>query len=229
METSRLGKLSAEIRNHIYELALTQDEPINITSNEVPFGRQRLSRYNKNQHPLALALTCRQAHHECLQLFYASNSFIFYLDNGLPSDFEDVSEMALTFLKRLDQEARTSIPRITLSTTGVLSHFELLHRLCFARNLLYKGLRYLTWLAPELFKLIPSCEIIAELGAGDLARYEDIAFHLELAGGQIDYNTAFEELRSAIDWYQDSPDYSWALQSFRNDLGNFCYEAELQS
>jgi len=73
-----LFRLSAEIRNQIYELALHQNDPINVrrkseSRTRVPPPPLRLE--HEVSHPMALTTTCRQIRAECVQLFYATNTF----------------------------------------------------------------------------------------------------------------------------------------------------------
>lgn len=77
MDDSPLGRLPPELRNTIYELALTQKVPLSI-------GHQKPRRERAKQ-PVALLQTCRQIHAECAQILYARNEFEFTLDTGLNS------------------------------------------------------------------------------------------------------------------------------------------------
>jgi hypothetical protein len=74
MDNSPLKGLPAEIRNNIYELALTQDGPVMLGKEDSSWSWRRIS--DTKTQPLALTKTCKAIHSECTQLFYSINTFI---------------------------------------------------------------------------------------------------------------------------------------------------------
>lgn len=73
MENSPLGRLSSELRNEIYELALTADKPLTIcTKLSLPSGTPRAPTGSQP----ALTRVCRQVRKETLTMFYHTNTFL---------------------------------------------------------------------------------------------------------------------------------------------------------
>ncbi|PPJ51490.1 hypothetical protein CBER1_07970 [Cercospora berteroae] len=73
MENSPLGRLSSELRNEIYELALTADKPLTICSKlSLPSGTRRAPIGTQP----ALTKVCRQIRKETLTMFYHTNTFL---------------------------------------------------------------------------------------------------------------------------------------------------------
>lgn len=68
MEHSPFQRIPPELRNMIWELALHQKSP--------PTFDNQARAMNIEAHALALTATCRAIRTECLQVFFASNSFI---------------------------------------------------------------------------------------------------------------------------------------------------------
>ncbi|KXS98586.1 hypothetical protein AC578_4314 [Pseudocercospora eumusae] len=89
MDTSPFNKLSAELRNEIYELALSFEEPILITKT----SHSRLESSVKQ--PTALLQTCRQIRAETTKMFYANNVFRFA--DSTPVDHTKVSDAWVVF------------------------------------------------------------------------------------------------------------------------------------
>ncbi|GIZ47088.1 hypothetical protein CKM354_001018900 [Cercospora kikuchii] len=81
MENSSLNKLSAELRNEIYELVLAQDKPLVICS-EHP---------NPDSTAIQPPLTrvCRQIRAEALELFYYCNTFVIEMISSRLWDWDD--------------------------------------------------------------------------------------------------------------------------------------------
>ncbi|KAK0914374.1 hypothetical protein LTR02_001759 [Friedmanniomyces endolithicus] len=77
LESSRLGRLPAELRNYVYELALRQPEPIEVRWLHDAEPAESLASTSVNGHPAALLSTCKIVRHECSQLLYAINTFVF--------------------------------------------------------------------------------------------------------------------------------------------------------
>ncbi|KAK5124197.1 hypothetical protein LTR85_001900 [Meristemomyces frigidus] len=75
MENSPFAKLAPELRNRIYELALTLPKRIVIVRRSFSPSTFRQEPANARYQPLALAMTCRVINEECQQLFYAANAF----------------------------------------------------------------------------------------------------------------------------------------------------------
>ncbi|KAH9832361.1 hypothetical protein Tdes44962_MAKER08809 [Teratosphaeria destructans] len=80
MDASPLKKLSAELRNAIYELVLTQDRPINLSViKEKKVKGLAKEKYNNRRIPstfLALTTTCRAIRADTRHMFYFVNDFI---------------------------------------------------------------------------------------------------------------------------------------------------------
>lgn len=66
MDKSPLNKLSAELRNNIYEYAVTENEPLQV---------QSLSGSANTAYPAAILDVCQHMRLECEAMFYASNTF----------------------------------------------------------------------------------------------------------------------------------------------------------
>ena len=78
MNVSPFNKLSAELRNRIYELTLVHDKAIDIDNSwmYVKYGSM-YTNFARDEVPNTNALiqTCRQIRAECIALYYASNEF----------------------------------------------------------------------------------------------------------------------------------------------------------
>ncbi|EME43904.1 hypothetical protein DOTSEDRAFT_71643 [Dothistroma septosporum NZE10] len=74
MDHSPLKKLPAELRNQIAELVLHHEGDFQITHEDCKHFKLRPNS-NHPAHPHGLASTCKQLHHECMQLFYSLNEF----------------------------------------------------------------------------------------------------------------------------------------------------------
>lgn len=74
MDDSPLGRLAPELRNRIYDFALTSDEPYIIDADRIPLRQYTAP---KQLNPLGLTSTCKAVYAESIQLFYASNAFVF--------------------------------------------------------------------------------------------------------------------------------------------------------
>ena len=73
MDSSSLGKLPAELRNRIYEMVLTQSEPIQLRT---VWGCRFRPRYMQQPQLVSLFSVCRQTQQECASLFYSQNGFM---------------------------------------------------------------------------------------------------------------------------------------------------------
>lgn len=71
MDNSPLGRLPAELRNHIWELALYQRDGNFIELTSMKFTRL----FRSTRHPLGLLRACRATYIECRAMFYAINTF----------------------------------------------------------------------------------------------------------------------------------------------------------
>jgi len=74
MNQSLFAKLPAELRNRIYEYTLRYGTPIVVEWFEST-KTFRFTANDRNIFPLALAGTCKRIRAECIQLFYAGNTF----------------------------------------------------------------------------------------------------------------------------------------------------------
>ncbi|KAK0334111.1 hypothetical protein LTR94_018020 [Friedmanniomyces endolithicus] len=77
LESSRLWLLPAELRNHIYEMALRQPEPIEVRWLQDAEPPESLASTSAKRHPAALLSTCKNVRLECSQLLFAINTFVF--------------------------------------------------------------------------------------------------------------------------------------------------------
>ncbi|KAH9811726.1 hypothetical protein Tdes44962_MAKER05874 [Teratosphaeria destructans] len=81
MDSSPFGRLSAELRNHIYELVLTSPRPIalvtvrNHSSTALSTELQRLRKRIGHTKRTGLTATCSTIRRESTRMFYAANSF----------------------------------------------------------------------------------------------------------------------------------------------------------
>ncbi|TKA40153.1 hypothetical protein B0A54_08941 [Friedmanniomyces endolithicus] len=108
LESSRLWRLPAELRNYIYELALRQPEPIEVRWLHDSEPPESLASTSTNAHPAALLSTCKTVRSECSQLLYAINTFVFHsrephlLKSRMAGEFltqiGDVNKLALRFI-----------------------------------------------------------------------------------------------------------------------------------
>lgn len=96
MDNSPFNDLPAELRNRIYELALTQSCDILIGFKTARAGSITIVNADIcNKHPLSLAQTCKRIRQECRQLFFAANVFsirlqpCFVSDNDYDVDYDD--------------------------------------------------------------------------------------------------------------------------------------------
>ncbi|KAI5365266.1 hypothetical protein Slin15195_G048020 [Septoria linicola] len=85
MEISPMSKLSAELRNEIYRLALTTNKQLTICSSKLHDGRQK--KPTATQPPLTKV--CKQSRRESLQMFYNLNTFIISV-SGAPRGSRDL-------------------------------------------------------------------------------------------------------------------------------------------
>jgi len=76
MEASPLARLPPELRNRIYEFALSQPSPLATTWQPEVKKFTAFPPLAGRPSPLALTTTCRQVRIECLQLFYAVNDIV---------------------------------------------------------------------------------------------------------------------------------------------------------
>ncbi|KAK5725092.1 hypothetical protein LTR17_013291 [Elasticomyces elasticus] len=83
MASSSLFKLSAELRNCIFELVLNQHQPSNISAKtyEPPVDEIVLTCTSAIPWPTALIITCKGISDEASQMFYASQIFVFSCTN----------------------------------------------------------------------------------------------------------------------------------------------------
>jgi hypothetical protein len=81
MDNSPLKGLPAEIRNNIYELALTQEGPVMLRKEDSSWSWRRIK--DTKTQPLALTRTCKAIRSECTQLFYSINTFIMRVGSNI--------------------------------------------------------------------------------------------------------------------------------------------------
>ncbi|KAK3067412.1 hypothetical protein LTR53_015734 [Teratosphaeriaceae sp. CCFEE 6253] len=101
------NKLSAELRNEIYETALPRDQEFTI---KLVHGRLQQSGPHKQNTPLALAAVYKKAWLESTQIFYHNNAFVIQ-DHGEAG----MGPTALmTFRHRIGRKNAAAIMRITV-------------------------------------------------------------------------------------------------------------------
>lgn len=99
MDASPIAKLSAELRNEIYSLALYDDEPRNLLTDHPP-----------------LLQTCRQIRNECHLVYYALNTFTMTITGDTQG--QDSQSTALRFVRKIDQLNQKKLQHIrTLNVT----------------------------------------------------------------------------------------------------------------
>ncbi|KAK5741402.1 hypothetical protein LTS12_024601 [Elasticomyces elasticus] len=109
MEHSPLGRLSPEIRNRIYELALAHDEPIPIVYTQSTAILRFLQPRNHIL-PLALTTTCSAIRMECTQLFFNINHFSVKVQ---PDGTDRVSLIA-RFLRAIGSTNAKALKQVTV-------------------------------------------------------------------------------------------------------------------
>lgn len=125
MDASPFGTLSAELRNTIYEMVLS-DYQKTRTSNDVTTGIRgiKVDQYHKNITP-PLAQLCRQIRNECLLMCFAETTFRFHLmysrisQNNRYDDFKRF----VRWYSAIDWRCRWVTPRIEIRlkiTEGLL-------------------------------------------------------------------------------------------------------------
>lgn len=119
MDDSPLGRLPAELRNHIYELAVLHDKPIVLDPNRNAAYKPR-PRGSISGLLTALLYTCKTIHTEALPIFYGVNTFEIRVSAG------DAQGM-LKYLTPTTTEPRnvTLLRRLRVdigSLTGVVHH-----------------------------------------------------------------------------------------------------------
>ncbi|KAK4952372.1 hypothetical protein LTR10_009178 [Elasticomyces elasticus] len=78
MANSHLGRLSAELRNDIYHLALLQPEPIKVRwSLDRTLKPESLTSTSPTPNPTALLSTCKAMNEDCSKMMYHNNTFLF--------------------------------------------------------------------------------------------------------------------------------------------------------
>lgn len=88
MEHSGFHKISAEIRNQIYELVLVHEKPFMVTEDDCESDSHSTSS-SPDSHPIALLHTCKQIKNEATALFYRSNKFCLTFTVGSGEDAQD--------------------------------------------------------------------------------------------------------------------------------------------
>ncbi|KAK5116336.1 hypothetical protein LTR85_009308 [Meristemomyces frigidus] len=122
MDESPLARLPPELRNRIYELALTRELPIDVSVNnnyKLPSGPYQASA--RSGPPtlwvkeavmdgyLGLTKTCRSIRAETLKLFYAMNSFVFEAS----ADHHTLS--ALDYFRRaIGEQSAAALPLVII-------------------------------------------------------------------------------------------------------------------
>ncbi|KAK3072625.1 hypothetical protein LTR53_006489 [Teratosphaeriaceae sp. CCFEE 6253] len=124
------NKLSAELRNEIYEMALPRDQEFTI---KLVHGRFQQSGPHKQNTPLALAAVCKKAWLESTQIFYHNNTFVIQ-DHGEAG----MGPTALmTFSHRIGRKNAAAMTGITVDAGQLLhpdGHKGTTEAACIYRN-----------------------------------------------------------------------------------------------
>lgn len=111
MEKSNLGRLSAELRNEIYELTFAGCETVHILFFEYALGEGDFSlspASQRDMHSLALLVTCRQVMEEARGIADSNVSFVNHAD-------QNTAVLALrTFVDRVGEERVRVKPRLKI-------------------------------------------------------------------------------------------------------------------
>ncbi|KAK5715099.1 hypothetical protein LTR15_010515 [Elasticomyces elasticus] len=91
-----LLKLSAELRNNIYELVLLSEDSIDIRTETQP----------------AIARTCRQIREECIQIYYGQSKFEFVTASAQDDTLDDIAH----WLERIGPEHCRVLSTIKIKT-----------------------------------------------------------------------------------------------------------------
>ncbi|KAK4499188.1 hypothetical protein PRZ48_009701 [Zasmidium cellare] len=204
-----LGKLSAELRNRIYELVLVPAGGFHITTTFPGLGQLKQSRHRAQKDPLALIKTCRQARDEARKMFFALNTFRCFYNGGGPAGFDDASSVALDFVKNLGDDAAKELRNITLSSLDAGAHWERVRLM----------LPQLKNIAAKLHTLAPACTITAEIRLK--GETEHPFLHIEMKHGQLSFDRFFEESYELL-CNPSLPDYSFDLAELRESLQEYC-------
>ncbi|KAK5124133.1 hypothetical protein LTR85_001836 [Meristemomyces frigidus] len=108
VESSRFGKLAPELRNHIYELALTHDKPYGIRAGP-SYGGLRLVPQNGLMNLPALTATCRAIRRESTALFYAHNTFELEITERDPARYASAIDDILTMNSATNKAVLSSV------------------------------------------------------------------------------------------------------------------------
>ncbi|PPJ60796.1 hypothetical protein CBER1_02305 [Cercospora berteroae] len=75
MDASPLGALAAELRNMIWELAITHDDHVLVAPQSCGNSTEYKAPFLRNKHAAAMLSVCKQMRSECSALFYSLNTF----------------------------------------------------------------------------------------------------------------------------------------------------------
>jgi hypothetical protein len=126
MEHSPLNRLSAELRNHIWQLVVSFEDSLLIKAN---------ASLNARQHPLTR--TCRQIRNETIAMFYAHNKFMgtFALQR-LPGNYGHTRiagkdlDVLLAWLECLSTARHDLISRLNIRIEGEIAGNPSFHTKC---------------------------------------------------------------------------------------------------
>ncbi|KAK5745966.1 hypothetical protein LTR17_001096 [Elasticomyces elasticus] len=160
MENSPLNRLPAELRCYIYELALTYQGKLVVTSHSTT--RLVMGPYVLVIKPFqdlqAVTATCRQIYHEASSIIFSCNDF--QLDfrrstfHGPRDNPENMRTLVRHFLAAV-RARQGNMPRSLEVDFGYIDIYERLHIERFSWNTLAVGLRYLRAIAATL----PRCDV----------------------------------------------------------------------
>ncbi|KAK3720878.1 hypothetical protein LTR37_003541 [Vermiconidia calcicola] len=100
MDDSPLAKLSAELHNGIYHLALRSEQPVTVVIHRGK-SQEAHRRLDELKPPQALTLTCQQIRNESTQVFYSANTF------DIPRFYFMIQEMNMKALRSITISALT--------------------------------------------------------------------------------------------------------------------------
>ncbi|KAF7194054.1 hypothetical protein HII31_04575 [Pseudocercospora fuligena] len=129
MESSMFGRLPAELRNNIYELALLEHNEDSRTIDLESWTDKPFSFIHSRDDgsPCSLGIiglpqTCRQIRRESLRLYYSLNRFYFETEYLKSSDKDGIIERLQEFARRIGPRQAKEIRDVTINLGTVKGH-----------------------------------------------------------------------------------------------------------
>ncbi|WPB01636.1 uncharacterized protein RHO25_006266 [Cercospora beticola] len=114
MDASPLGALAAELRNMIWELAVTHDDHILVAPRSCGNNTEHKASSTRNEHVTAMLAVCKQMRSECSALFYSLNTF--EVRTGC-HNWRDTSSITAKFYKSIGHQNRQNVRSMYFSIT----------------------------------------------------------------------------------------------------------------